>query len=124
MDDYIFTVNSGVFFTKGAVERANTLYSAYQSCPRLSARCSAEEVGGSFDDSTAGIDSGLFNQTFYQCEYTDIQISAYIEHRARLVILKNAIDYILYEKAGHMDRAGKKANGSWVWILRRLLKAS
>jgi hypothetical protein len=108
MDDYIFAVNSGVFFTKGAVERARKLYSAFQSCPRISAKCANEEIGNDFDDDVETIDNSLFTKSFYGCEYTDIQISTYIEHRARLAILKSGIDHILYEQAGEKNKAGAK----------------
>lgn len=108
LDDYLFSVNSGVFFTQGAVNRARDLYTAFQKHPRISARCAHEELGHDFDDDVSIIDSSLFKRTFYGCEYTDIQISSYVEHRARLVILKSAIDHLLYEKAGDLAKAGPK----------------
>jgi hypothetical protein len=108
MDDYLFAVNSGVFFTQGAVNRAQQLYTAFKQYPRISAKCAHEELGQEFDDDVSTIDNALFKRTFYCCEYTDIQISLYIEHRARLVILKNAIDYLLYAKAGQDAKAGSK----------------
>ncbi|MBY0506441.1 MAG: hypothetical protein K2X03_21160 [Bryobacteraceae bacterium] len=108
MDGYIFSVNSGVFFTQGAVNRAQKLYETFQEYPRLSAKCAHEELGHEFDDDVANIDTGIFNRTFYACDYTDIQISTYIEHRARLAILKHAIDHVLYQQAGQPEKAGSK----------------
>jgi hypothetical protein len=108
MDEYLFAVSSGVFFTQGAVNRADQLYTAFKKYPRISAKSAHEEMGNDFDDDVDTIDNSIFKSTFYECEYTDIQISLYIEHRARLVILKNAIDHLLYEKAGEGAKAGAR----------------
>jgi len=100
MDDYLFEIHSNVFFTENIIEKAIRLYSAYQKYPHLSAKCGNELFGSDFDEEHKILPSNIFNQTFYSCEYNDIQISTFIEHRARLAVLKSAIDYILFKKAG------------------------
>jgi hypothetical protein len=108
MDDYLFAVNNGVFFIQDAVSRADHLYTAFKKYPHISAKCAHEELGHDFDDDVSSIDSSTFKRTFYDCKYTDIQISLYIEHRARLAILKNAVDHLLYSKAGQRSKAGSQ----------------
>lgn len=105
MVDYYFKVNSGIFFIQNTVERLEELYSAFQCFPRISAKTGHESKGDDFDDDHVTVPTDVFEATYYQCEYTDIQLSTYIEHRARLAILKNGVDYKLYESRGMVERA-------------------
>lgn len=104
LDDYLFEINSGVFFTENLIEKAIRLYEAYQRYPHISAKCGNELIGNDFEDDCKTLPSTVFNETFYKCDYTDIQISTFIEHRARLAVLKSAIDYLLYKTAGIEDK--------------------
>ncbi|HOQ17520.1 MAG TPA: hypothetical protein PLG49_09185 [Defluviitaleaceae bacterium] len=100
LKDYYSKVNSGIFFTENIIQKVNTLYSTFQEFPRISAKCGNELIGNPFDGEYYTLPKGIYNDTYYKCNYNDIQISTFIEHRARLAILKNAIDYKLYEGAG------------------------
>ena len=42
------------------------------------------------------LSSRIFNETFYECKLNPIQISCFVEQRARLAILKNAIPIRAY----------------------------
>ena len=106
LEEYIFEVNCATFFDPTAVDRAKRLYNAYQRHPRIASKCAHEEAGGDFDEEVEGIDKELFDRTFYKCEYTDLQIATYIEHRARLAILKAGVDYKLFADAGENEKAG------------------
>ena len=107
LDEYYFEVNNGIFFTDNVAEKVFTLYSTFQKYPYISAKCGNELIGNNFDDDHKFLPEKIFNETFYECSFNDIQISTFIEHRARLAILKNAIDYKLYKNAG----VESKANG-------------
>ena len=100
LSDYYFELNSEIFFTENIGKRVEKLYATFQKFPRISAKCGHELIGENFDDNHAVLPQRIFEQTYYDCKYTDIQISTYIEHRARLTILKNAIDYLLYKRIG------------------------
>jgi hypothetical protein len=100
LEDYYFKVNSGVFFIENIVEKVDRLYSTFQKFPRISAKCGNELIGNTFDGEYDTLPAEIYKDTYYKCSYNDIQISTFIEHRARLAILKNAIDYKLYKKAG------------------------
>jgi hypothetical protein len=104
MDDYLFDINSGVFFTENLIEKAIQLYEAYQKYPHISAKCGNELIGNDFDEECKILPLSVFKETFYKCDYTDIQISTFIEHRARLAVLKSAIDFLLYKNAGIIDK--------------------
>jgi hypothetical protein len=99
--NYYQQVNSGIFFIENIVERVDKLYSTFMNeYPHITAKTAHELVGDDFEDEYDDIPRKTYRDTFFKCEYTDIQISMFIEHRARLAILKSAVDYMLYKNAG------------------------
>lgn len=108
LEDYYFKVNSGLFFTRNIIDRLDQLYDAFKENPRISAKTANEMIGGDFSDNVDDVDNSIFKKTYYECEFNDVQISTYVEHFARLSVLKNLIDYILYKKAGVKDRIEDK----------------
>lgn len=117
IDQYLFLVNSGVFFTRDLPERAEKLYNAFQQFPRLSARCGHEILGDDFDGEYQQVPTELFNETYYVCRLNDIALSTFVEHRARLAILKSAVDCVLQERAhpGSIDTAMLPVSFNSVW---------
>lgn len=99
LEDYYFEVNSGIFFTEEITQKVNSLYSTFQKFPHISAKCGNELIGRTFDEECDTVPQQIYKDAYYKCIYNDIQVSTFIEHRARLAILKNAIDYKLYNKA-------------------------
>lgn len=98
LDDYFYTLNSGIFFSKDVALRASKLYEAYKSHPHMTAKLAHELAGEDFDEDHKFIPSDLFSETFYDCKFTDLTVSTYVEHRARLAILKSAVDFSLFKK--------------------------
>jgi hypothetical protein len=109
--EYFFLINNRTFFTENIVLRAEELYKAFQKYPHVSAKCGNEMLGQPFELDYDTLPAQIFRETFYECQLNDIAISTFVEHRARLAILKNAIDYTIYEKAG--DEAKTKATYSF-----------
>ena len=107
LDEYYFLLNSGIFFTRNIVSRVDKLYRTFQDFPRISARCGSELAGESFDNRIDKLPNKIFSDTYYDCKYNAIQISTFVEHRARLALLKNAIDYLL----GKSNKEEKKTSG-------------
>ena len=108
IDEYLFEINSGIFFTENIIEKLTRLYAAYRKYPHISAKCGNELIGNDFNEDCKEIPSGVYKDTFYVCKYTDIQISTFVEHRARMAILKNAIDYLIYSEIGITDKIEDK----------------
>jgi len=104
LEDYYYELNSGIFFTENIVEKVYKLYSTFQKYPHISAKTGNELIGKPFDEDYDSMPKNTYEETYYKCSYNDIQISTFIEHRARLAILKNAIDYKLYKKAGDENK--------------------
>lgn len=95
LDEYYFLLNSGIFFTENILRRVHKLYETFRKFPHISARCGSELVGESFDNEIYKLPEKIYYDTYYDCKYNAIQISTFVEHRARLALLKNAIDYLL-----------------------------
>jgi hypothetical protein len=104
LDEYYTEVNSGIFFAHNIVEKLYRVYSAFYKWRHISAMCGNELVGNDFDEVCDTIPKSIYEDTFFKCAYNDIQISMFIEHRARLAIMKSAIDYKLYKDAGISDK--------------------
>jgi hypothetical protein len=72
----------------------------FMEFPHITAKTGNELIGNDFDTDYDCLPATVYSDTFYNCKYNDIQICTYLEHRARLAILKNAVDYIMYHNAG------------------------
>ena len=86
-------VNDGVFFERTILGRMHALYDAYKDHPKLSLACAIEAEGGVFDPTIDATDSEFFRQAMWYGKHPIIQASFYAEHRARLALLKAAVDY-------------------------------
>ena len=85
-------INDHVFFIKDAAERLRRLYDAYRQNPKLAAAVAREQGGGSFDEVRPSYDNPVLAEALYEGKHPGVQAAFYIEHRARLAILKAAID--------------------------------
>ncbi len=56
--------------------------------------------GADFDAEHHAIPEEVFNSCYYGGELNDICISTYVENRARLAVMKSAIDYRLFKETG------------------------
>ena len=111
-------VNDHVFFIKDVAERLRRIYAAYRSHPKLSAALAAELAGGPFvlDARTARRDATpgappwgrpgdrVLAEAMFEGKHPTIQGSFYVEHRARLSILKAAIDLACLAAAGQLPQ--------------------
>lgn len=101
LDRYFSLINNRSFFTRNVIDRAQKLYECYQEYPNISAKLGHELCGENFEEDYKTIPTNLFEQAYYKCELNDLAISTFIEHRARLSILKSAIDYSIYKTTGN-----------------------
>lgn len=108
MHNYYNTVNHDIFFTHNIIDKVEALYSTYQNYPNLSAKVGNELIGNDFDDIHTEIPKSIFNKNYYECTNTDINLSSFIEYRARLALIKSAVDYIVFKENGCTDKVDKK----------------
>lgn len=93
-------VNDHVFFLKDVAERLRQLYAAYRSHPKLSLSIAGELARGERDLTAAK----LLAEAMYEGRHLALQGSFYVEHRARLSILKAAVDLGCLVEAGDLPR--------------------
>ena len=105
---YYRLVNSGVFLTRDVVERVGQLYKAYMDHPYLTAGAAREMSGGVFDPVTPG-GSPLIREALYNGQHPLLQACMYLEHRARLSILKGAVDYLCERGQREQTLGGRAA---------------
>lgn len=104
--DYYFEINSGIFFTENIIRKISSLYHNFLQYPNITAKTAHELIGESFDEDYDSIPYDLYKETFYDCVYNDIQACLFVEHKSRLAILKNAVDYLLYKEANVTAKTG------------------
>ena len=93
--EYYNAVNNDIFFDRGMRDKFRRLFIFYLRHPNITAKLGSEMLGGDFESPVQELEKSLFEKTYYQCESNPIQICTFIEHRARLALLKNAVDFIL-----------------------------
>ena len=104
LDQYFHTLNSDIYFTRNVSKRIDRLYKNYQSHPNISKKLTNELIGADYDDDHDQIPNTIFKDTFYRSDYTELTLTTYVEHRARLAILKAAVDFALFEDNNDSDR--------------------
>lgn len=106
--DYAFRINSDVFFKSTVAQRVMALYTTYQDFRHLTASASRERAGSKFrlgDEVDSDIPKEIFKETFYQHKHYELHAACWLEHRARLSLLKAAVDYLSYKAGGSNARA-------------------
>lgn len=96
---YHHLVNSSIFFEDDVRSRLRELYRAYQAHPKLTLGAAEELRSGEFSPDTGSRGNELFRKAYLYGEYPVLQGCLYTEHRARLAILKCAIDYLCLDEA-------------------------
>lgn len=96
---YYKLVNNGTFFVRTPEEALNLLYSAYKDHPKISLGYALELDGGDFDPHAVGVQSPTYRQAL-RGGHPAVQACMYLEQRARLSILKSAVDYALLHPQG------------------------
>ncbi|MBI5487427.1 MAG: hypothetical protein HY905_08855 [Deltaproteobacteria bacterium] len=104
VERYHFAVADSAFFIAKIVDQVDTLYDTFRENAHLSAKCGNELDGGDFEEAVTRIPESQFKLAFYQNEMNVLQVSTYVEHHARLAILKAAIDFHVLNAAGDDDR--------------------
>lgn len=95
--DYYQNINDDIFFEGSITKKVQKLYDNYQSFPRIAAKCGHEMNGKNFKKEYSTIPQPHYGDIFYHNKHNEIQLALYLEHKARLSILKYAIEHKLYE---------------------------
>ncbi|WIX92542.1 restriction endonuclease [Amycolatopsis sp. DG1A-15b] len=95
--NYHRLVSNGVFFAQTALDTVALLYEAYKSHPKLSLACARELEGEPFDAFDVSGPSVLIRRVLLEGSPVLLQTSLYAEHRARLAILRGAVNLLMLE---------------------------
>lgn len=120
--EYHELVNNQTFFESDVRRRLYHLYSAYQDHPKLSLGVATEIEGKAFDPHTPDPMNPTIRAALMADMHPTIQASFYVEHRARLAVLKSAINYICQREAGLLPASTGKID--FRQVLYRLLPES
>lgn len=88
-------------FALDMLTRTGALYGIFAREPHLAARWGNEETGRDFDEDCDLVPQPVFKSVYYEDGPTphDLDLATWIEHRMRLAILKNLVDYELTRRA-------------------------
>ena len=111
-------INNGIFFANDIRDCLNQLYDAYGKHPKLSLGLALEMDGRKFDPNRRYTESTHFREAMLDGMHDPVQACFYLEHRARLSILKAAIDWVcLSEQGGAPAIPGVGSNMASDWFL-------
>lgn len=104
LDDYFYKTISGSFFSRDPIERINRLFDTFIKYKNITAKICHELNGGDFDDKDVmELSSECFAETFYKAKNNVLHLSLYIEHLARVTILKCAIEHLIDRLEGNYN---------------------
>lgn len=92
---YYKLINNSTFFARSPEESLAMLYEAFMSHPRLTLGYALELDGSAFDPHSPPTKSASYQAALREGEHPELQACMYFEQRARLAILKAAVDYAL-----------------------------
>ena len=95
LDDYFFKINSGSFFSNSPVRRIKQLFETFIKYKNITAKICYELESGKYDEEIEELSGECFKSLFYKAENSPLQIALYIEHMARLTILKSCTEHLL-----------------------------
>lgn len=87
-------VNDEAFFEDDPIARVRKIYDAYIDHPKLSAGVAAEIETDTFDPFHPPSQTAAFTEAMYQGKHPAVQSAMWLEHRARLALLKSTVDVI------------------------------
>lgn len=95
--EYYNLVNNSIFFEPDDYERVGALFGAFARHPKLSLGVAREIGGEEFNCEGEGRDNPQMRDALYRCAHPLLQACFYIEHRARLAVLKAVVDIVLLD---------------------------
>lgn len=100
---YARLVRDAVFFETDPRSRVGLLFDAHQDHPRLAATIAHELTTGKviFEDPP---ESRAFRDALYKGDHMPVQACLYLGHRARLAILKCAVDLEIAKESGSLPK--------------------
>ena len=112
--NYYHNINNDIFFVNNITDKVRRLYNNYLEYPRITAKCAHEITGDNFEEEYGDIPKPLYEKAFFDYEYNELQLALYLEQKARLTILKYAIEHKLYENNPDKTKPKLKKQGFYL----------
>ncbi len=87
-------VNDKLFFEPNEYERLQGLYAAFMEHPKLALGIARELAGEPFDCEKEDPNNQIVKEAIYEGKHDLMQVCFYLQHRARLAVLKAAVDLV------------------------------
>ena len=97
--EYQELIRNGLLQARDIRERLASLYEAHFQHPAL-AKAVAAELDGFDWDASAPRDGERWKEALYDCKHQLVQAAMYYQHRARMGVLKGAVEFALLERQG------------------------
>lgn len=107
-------VNNEIFFEADITTRLHNLYDEYKSHPKLALGVAREADGKTYDPETSG-ESPHLQAALRQGEHPFLQACMYLEHRARLAVMKASVDLSIESGGDPWEDPG---GNLWTRVLR------
>lgn len=98
LDKYFDEVNNASFFSPNPLKRIAHLFKTYVEFKNITAKVAWEDTHGEYKDDVNSLPEEAYRKVFFQAEQSPIHIAMYIEHIARLAILKSCTLHIIERK--------------------------
>lgn len=121
---YYNLINNGTFLARAPEESLALLYDAYMSHPKLTLGYAREVDGKGFDPHASEGASESLKAALKGPKYPELHASMYLEHRARIAILKAAVDYAAGNPTGPASLFSADGTFSFRGLTYRSLPAS
>lgn len=108
--EYQRLVNDGIFFAPSELDQLDRLYAAYKEHPKLTLAAALEMEGHDFDPHIDPTRSEVLRDALREGKHPLLHACMYVEHRARLALLKAAVDYCCAYPDGPPSSAGGGPN--------------
>lgn len=99
LDNFYQAVTSRSFFKSDPLDRIHKLFKSYISYKNITAKMASELESGAYNDDCSEIPIASYKKTFYSAENNPLHFALYVEHLARLTIMKSCIDFLIGKKS-------------------------
>ncbi len=102
--NYAKLINDAIFFEPDVRTRVKSLFLTHNKHPRLALTVANELAGQGVDFDNPSEACTVFKDALYKGMHYPVQTCLYLGHRARLAILKAAVDYTIAKKQGLLKK--------------------
>lgn len=101
LDNFYQAIISRSFFKSDPLDRIHKLFKSYIAYKNITAKMSNELETKVYSDDCEQIPQESYRATFYNADNNPLHFALYVEHLARLMIMKSCIDFLIESKSAN-----------------------